>query len=100
MSVFFIADIHFDDENILRYEKRPFNDVNSMNSIIISNWNSVVKESDMVYILGDIGTTNAIKLLSGTKYLVRGNHDKESNKFYRNAGFKEVYDHPIIINDF
>lgn len=100
MSVFFIADMHFDDENILKYEKRPFNDVGSMNSQIINRWNSVVRKNDTVYVLGDVGATNAIKSLNGTKYLIRGNHDKESNEFYRNAGFKEVYDHPIIIDDF
>lgn len=100
MSIFFIADMHFGDENILRYENRPFDDANSMNSVIINNWNSVVKKDDLVYVLGDVGATDAIKSLNGTKYLVKGNHDTKPNEFYRNIGFEEVYDYPIIIDGF
>lgn len=100
MAIFFIADTHFDDENILRYENRPFDSVDSMNTTIISNWNSVVKKTDEVYVLGDIGTTTFIKSLNGKKYLVKGNHDVKSNAFYRQIGFEEVYDCPIIIEGF
>lgn len=98
--IYFIADTHFGDKNILCYENRPFSNVDEMNRKIISNWNDVIAENDEVYLLGDVGTTEYIKLLNGTKYLVKGNHDTESNEFYRNAGFKEVYDKPIILNDF
>ena len=35
--------------------------------------------------------------LQGRKFLVKGNHDRKSNQYYRLAGFEEVYDHPVII---
>lgn len=100
MAIFFIADTHFDDKNILRCENRPFDSVDSMNTTIISNWNRVVKKTDEVYVLGDVGTTTFIKSLNGKKYLVKGNHDVKSNAFYRRIGFEEVYDCPIIIEGF
>ena len=49
MSIFFIADTHFGDERILRYENRPFesanwvkvehvNDDKSVEGNVIKNW--------------------------------------------------------------
>ncbi len=100
MSVYFIADLHFDDENIRVYENRPFENVEEMNRAIIDNWNSTVSEDDEVYLVGDIGNEKHISELKGRKYLVKGNHDKLSNEEYRKLGFTEVYDKPIIFNDF
>jgi calcineurin-like phosphoesterase family protein len=31
---------------------------------------------------------------------VKGNHDIQNNDFYRCAGFKEVYDKPVILENF
>ena len=100
MNTFFIADTHFDDEKIINFENRPFKDANEMNGIIISRWNEIVSDEDIVYLLGDIGNEDYIKQLKGIKYLVKGNHDTKINEEYRKAGFVEVYDHPIIINEF
>jgi calcineurin-like phosphoesterase family protein len=38
--------------------------------------------------------------MNGKKYLVKGNHDTESNEYYRKVGFIEVYDKPIILDGF
>lgn len=104
MSIFFIADTHFGDENILRYENRTFENVAEMNRVMIENWNNLVKEDDVVYVLGDFGANgqevSVLSRLNGVKYLVKGNHDEKPNDYYRGAGFKEVYDHPIIIENF
>lgn len=104
MAIFFIADTHFSDASILRYENRPFENVAEMNRVLIENWNKLVKEEDGVYVLGDFGASgqesSVLSRLNGVKYLVKGNHDEYSNDYYREAGFEEVYDHPIIIENF
>lgn len=104
MKIYFIADTHFSDENIIRYENRPFESIREMNDTMAANWNRIVKDEDMVYVLGDFGADGQesfiLGQLNGCKYLVRGNHDTKSNDFYRKAGFKEVYDYPIIIKNF
>lgn len=104
MSIYFIADTHFDEDNIRRYENRPFRSVVEMNETIIKNWNSAVTEYDEVYVLGDFGAADneqyILKQLNGIKYLVKGNHDTKSNEYYRNSGFKEVYDKPILFENF
>lgn len=99
--IYFIADTHFSDENIRRYENRPFADVRQMNAALIANWNKVVTETDEVYVLGDFGELgDVLASLNGMKYLVKGNHDTESNEYYRQAGFTEVYDKPVILDNF
>lgn len=100
MSIYFIADTHFDDEKIIRFESRPFKDAIEMNESIISRWNEIITDHDCVYLLGDIGNEDYIKQLKGIKYLVKGNHDTKTNENYREAGFAEVYDQPIIIQNF
>lgn len=103
-KIFFIADTHFGDMAICRYENRPFGSVSQMDDALIAGWNRAVSPEDTVYVLGDFGAegreAEILARLSGRKLLVKGNHDTKSNTFYRQAGFEEVYDHPIILENF
>lgn len=87
MATFYTADLHLGHENIIRLCHRPFSSVEEMDETIIANWNSKVKSSDDVYIVGDFSfrsnTENAIaclKRLNGKKHLIVGNHDAENLK--------------------
>lgn len=102
--VYFIADTHFNDGDILRYENRPFDDVEDMNTHMIRQWNRVIKDTDEVYVVGDFckylkdgQEQEILQRLRGQKYLIKGNHDTQSNRYYRCSGFDEVYDHSIIL---
>ena len=53
MSIFYIADLHIGHANIIKFDNRPFADLNEMHSVIVDNWNRVVRGDDTVYILGD-----------------------------------------------
>jgi calcineurin-like phosphoesterase family protein len=81
---FFIADTHFCHSNIIKYSNRPFKSIDEMNSIIINNWNSIIKQKDTVYVLGDFvfGTRNMWQeycyKLNGKKILIIGNHDERN----------------------
>ena len=82
---YYISDLHFFHENILKLSKRPFLNIDDMHLNIINNWNSLITDRDTVYILGDIAylknidylsdLTNLIKKLKGKKVLIYGNHD-------------------------
>lgn len=80
--IYFIADTHFHHRNVISFCNRPFKDINEMNDRLVDNWNSVVKQSDDIYILGDFlykGTpqqaNELLKSLNGKKYLIKGNHE-------------------------
>lgn len=105
-KVWLISDNHFNHQKIIEYCNRPFKTVEQMNEEMIKKWNSVVKEDDKIYHLGDFGfgskeqIANVISKLNGRIFLILGNHDNHTPQWYRDAGVKEVYDHPIIIKDF
>ena len=78
-KTYLIADTHFGDDRIRRYESRPFSDTAQMDEALIQRWNSVVGPEDRVYVLGDFGgdghETEVLSRLRGRKFLVKGNHD-------------------------
>ena len=106
MSVHFIGDTHFGHKNIIDYCDRPYSSVEEMNEDLIKRWNQKIKKTDIVFHLGDVylGPKNNLKSiieqLNGIKYLIKGNHDCWSNQVYLDAGFKKVYDYPIIYKNF
>lgn len=81
-KVFFTSDLHFNHKNIIKYENRPFSNVEDMNKKLIEKWNDVVSDDDEVYIIGDFSfgdyefTYQIAKQLKGKKYVILGNHDK------------------------
>lgn len=105
-NVWFIADTHFGHSKIIEYCNRPFPNADIMDFNMIQRWNEVVKKDDKVYHLGDFALGNKeqvasiVEQLNGKIYLVKGNHDTRPNQWYRDCGFAEVYDHPIIIMDY
>lgn len=103
-KTFFIADTHFFEEPIRLYENRPFENAEAMNEAIIANWNKTVTPEDTVWHLGDFGAegceADILKRLNGRVLLVRGNHDTKPNTYYREAGFAEVYDLPVLYQNF
>ena len=101
---YYIADTHFGHSNILRFDNRPFSDVQDMEQTIIKNWNERVTKDDTVYILGDFcwGLENEwiriLDQLNGMKVLIRGNHDLKSpsanlkKKFCKITDYDEIKD--------
>lgn len=92
-DIYVISDTHFNHSNIIKYCNRPFTHSEEMDERIIENWNSVVKDQDKVYHLGDVyfggGRDGYIqKLLSrlkGKKRLILGNHDNGKDQILQRA---------------
>ncbi len=104
--IYFIADTHFNHANIIKYCNRPFKNTDEMNKYIIEKWNLVVKETDTVYHLGDVGfgkfeeVKRLVESLNGRKILLRGNHDfKIGISAWKEIGFLEVYKKKIILGN-
>ena len=79
---FYIADWHYGHANSIAFDNRPFSSVEMMNEMLISNWNKTVSPGDVVYVLGDMfwckqeEAMSVLKQLNGTKFLIKGNHDR------------------------
>lgn len=75
MAVFFTADTHFGSERVLHWSQRPFSTVAEMDNYIVTNWNNIVTNQDMVYHLGDFGELDKLLALNGHIIFLPGNAD-------------------------
>jgi calcineurin-like phosphoesterase family protein len=89
-KIFVTSDLHFGHENIIRLGKgRPFATIEEHNQTLIDNWNSVVSNEDLVYILGDIYIgvdgeylEKLFRKLNGSIHVIAGNHDRKKELAY------------------
>ena len=50
----YISDMHLGHANVLRFDHRPFVDVEEMERYMINKWQDTVQKDDDVWILGDL----------------------------------------------
>lgn len=100
-KIFLISDTHWFHERALLFGKRP----PEFTQKIITQWQTFVMPQDTVIHLGDVIWGNKTQLqtvmnqLTGTKILVRGNHDKNhSDNWFKDAGFSFVCQKTMVNN--
>lgn len=84
-NLFFASDFHFGHDNVIKFDKRPFKNVNEMHRTIIDNWNSVTNDDSITYYLGDLSygkkmgfeyLKSLLQELNGEIRMILGNHDR------------------------
>lgn len=79
--IFYISEIHFDDQKIFDKCKRPFKDLFEYKQEIITRRNKKVYKNDVMYVLGDITDDSSpqcieiFRKLNGIKHFIIGNHN-------------------------
>ncbi len=102
---YYIADLHLGHENVIRFDNRPFADLEEMHRTIIDNWNRTVTAGDTVYILGDMiwgkeaEWPSWLSRFSGNKVLITGNHDPKRLSEKTRRFFQDVEDYKEIADD-
>ena len=68
INTWFTADFHLGHQNIIRYCNRPFHSTSEMDEAILGNLNSLVRQDDVLYFLGDfcMGGPDQARRLSGS----------------------------------
>lgn len=98
--LFFTSDLYFGHLPLMKFNNRPFENTEEMDSALIDNWNRVVPADGVVYVLGDIGhsETKIARIqeifgrLKGKKILIRGNHDEDYKEDALRTIFEEIHD--------
>lgn len=96
-NLYFWSDHHYFHKKIIEYENRPFDSLEEMHKAFTTNYNSKIREYDVVVFGGDITFGNVemvvrfLRSLPGKKILVIGNHDF-NHKTYEFYDFEDVFD--------
>ena len=78
---YYLADCHFGHTAVLKFDHRPFADVQQMEESMVMLCSAAVQKGDTVYILGDFcwgkkdEWIRILRRLNGQKVLIQGNHD-------------------------
>ncbi len=91
--IWLVPDPHFHHELLVRGNHRPADFTKRLSS----NMKDLVKQQDMLIVLGDVIFRHKRDLISllpsmGVKILTLGNHDKESRWWYMRNGFNLAVD--------
>ena len=84
MNTWITSDLHFCHDKPFLYEPRGFTSIQDHDKAIIKNWNEIVEDEDLVYVLGDLMLNNnalgcsQFNQLKGLKVIILGNHDTEA----------------------
>ena len=98
--IYFTADFHFGHTKIIEYCNRPFTSAKEMDRVLINNYNSIVTDKDIVFIVGDLTMAgnshkdyirNLLSDLNGQKHLILGNHDQLKPFDYIELGITTVH---------
>lgn len=97
-NLFFISDHHFTHPLMARL--RGFASVEAMDEHMVTLHNSVVRQQDHVYFLGDVAMKrqhlHIVRRLNGHKRLVFGNHDIFDYQEYAKAGFEKLMGYRVM----
>lgn len=98
-NMWFTADTHFGHNRILELCNRPFGTIEEMNKTILENINARVKETDILYHLGDfawgkepdLARPFRDKIKCKNVVMVTGNHDPRRKDGTAKARFAEIF---------
>lgn len=103
--IYYISDIHLDDQKIFDKCSRPFSGLKEYKEEIISRWNGKVKNDDTIYVLGDIVEDTSVdsietfRRLKGVKHFIIGNHDLQLLDAIKESRIFETIDFMRLIDD-
>ncbi len=110
-ATYLISDPHFGHNGVCKFLRddgitklRPWETAEEMDEAIITNWNSKVRPSDKIYVLGDVvinrRALKTLHRLNGDKVLIKGNHDifklEEYISFFRDIRSYHVMNGMIL----
>jgi calcineurin-like phosphoesterase family protein len=94
-----VADLHLGHANILRHDKRPFDNIDHHDVCLRAQCASVLRPGVTLWLLGDVATNKkdleafmfVARPRGGRIILIRGNHDDKAAWTYRDQ-FDEAYE--------
>lgn len=98
-TTYVTSDSHFGHSNVIKYSNRPYANADEMDEALINNWNSLVKDSDTIFHLGDFSFKDPaqyLRRLKGKIIMLPGNHDQ---MFYKNKKLLERFENAAMLHE-
>ena len=113
--LYFTSDVHFNNEDTLINDNRPFKSTNAFDKYVLKLWNKQVNKDDTIYVIGDFIDCDGenhdswkksilyVKKIKANVILIMGNNEDRVVKYFFEGdflkfreycisiGFKEVY---------
>ena len=98
--LYFTSDIHFNDEETLKMDNRPFKNSKKFGRHIIKTWNKQAKKHDTIYVIGDFVDCDGegfdswkksilyVKKVNASVILIIGNNEQRVIKYFFNNNFE------------
>jgi calcineurin-like phosphoesterase family protein len=102
VNFYFSADWHVGHDNIIKYSRRPFSNVDEMDHALITRHNEVVTNNDVHVHVGDFTlknrdyATSIIKQLNGQQVFIIGSHYKWLNDKGKQIWEKTIDNQKIV----
>ena len=117
---FFTSDTHFNDDDTLLVDNRPFKSAKHFDNFVIKTWNKQARKKDTIFVIGDFVDCDGpdrdnwkksilyVQQIKANVVLIIGNNEErviknwfnnnfeEFRKYCLSIGFKEVYTNHII----
>lgn len=110
-NIFFCSDTHFNHERPWIVDARGFKTVQEHDAVLIKKWNETVKDTDLVFFLGDFCfeanseiAANYYNMLNGKILTLWGNHFSGVRQLYKRTlkeqfGDDSIEIYPLIWNN-
>jgi len=91
MKVFVTSNQQFGRPGAIKAYNRPFKNVQEMNAVLISKWNSAVSDGDVIFVLGNFAwdpevAEELIKSLNGDIFVIDGEWDRPTSDLVKIKG--------------
>lgn len=105
--IYLASDFHFGHNKEFLYKPRGYNSIFEHDKDVIARYNNIVKDGDIVYILGDVYMMDkehgveCLRQLKGNKHIIRGNHDTDAKwETYKEFASLDGYAQMLKYNDY
>lgn len=98
-TTYVTSDTHFGHTNVIKYSKRPYVNADEMDEALIENWNSLVRDQDTIFHLGDFSFRDPalyLRRLKGKIIMLPGNHDQT---FYKNKKLLDRFENAAMLHE-
>ena len=106
---YFTSDIHFNNEDTLINDKRPFKTTKQFDKYVLKLWNKTAKNNDTIYVVGDFIDCDGkgcdswkksilyVKKIKANVVLIMGNNEDRIVKYFFDGDFQKFREYCIDI---